>query len=70
MCALEMLENDSYVFILLGYWEYERWNSILCFLELINFVFIVSVTLRISDILNSVVFIIFVISVNFVISLL
>jgi len=53
--------------ILLGYWEYEPWNSILRFLELTTFVIIVYVTLCISDTLN---FVVSVISVNSTISLL
>ena len=28
MCASIMLENDSYILILLGYWGYEQWNLI------------------------------------------
>ena len=52
MCASIMLENDSYILILLGYWGYEQWNQILRFLELIKFVIIVSIILRISDTLN------------------
>jgi len=31
MCASIMLENNSYILILLGYWGYERWNPILHF---------------------------------------
>ena len=55
MCASVMLENDSYMLILLGYWGYERWNPILHFLELIKFGIIIFVILRISDALNSVI---------------
>ena len=45
MCALVMLENDSYVLILFGYWGYEDEIQSYVSLELIKFVLIVYVIL-------------------------